>query len=59
MFLYNDKHENTAKFFLFFGFSVQKWSKKKERANKNIPYYALLSAFIISLSSKISALYNL
>lgn len=47
MFLYNVNHKNTAKFFLFFGKSVQKWSKKKERANKNIPYYALLSAFIV------------
>ena len=47
MFLYNDNHKNTAKFFLFFGFSVQKWSKKKERANKKRPFYALFYAFII------------
>ena len=58
MFLYNDNHKNTAKFFLFFGFSVQKWSKKKERANKNIPYYALFYALIVSLSSKILLLYS-
>ena len=44
MFLNNDKHKNTAKFFLFYGFFVQKWSKKKERANKKNHYYALLSA---------------
>ena len=46
MFLNKHNHKNTAKFFLFFGFSVQKWSKKKERANKNIPYYALFYALI-------------
>ena len=30
MFLYFCNHKNTAKFFLFFGFSLQKWSEKKE-----------------------------
>ena len=29
MFLYILNHKNTAKFFLFFGKSVQKWSEKK------------------------------
>ena len=37
MFLNNDKHKNTAKFFLFYGFFVQKWSKKKKgRIKKTI-----------------------
>ena len=42
MFLYNDNHKNTAKFFLFFGKSVQKWSKKKKGRIKKIiitPFY--------------------
>ena len=47
MFLYIHKYKNTAKFFLFFGFSVQKWSKKKERANKKYLYYALFYAIIV------------
>lgn len=44
MFLYFYNYKNTAKFFLFFGFSVQKWSEKKERANKKLHYYALFYA---------------
>ena len=35
MFLNNDKHKNTAKFFLFYGFFVQKWSKKKDDTEIN------------------------
>ena len=35
MFLYIHKHKNTAKFFLFFGFSVQKWSAKKDDTEIN------------------------
>ena len=42
MFLYIHKYKNTAKFFLFFGKSVQKWSKKKKGRIKNTfitPFY--------------------
>ena len=59
MFLYVLNHKNTSKFFLFFGFSVQKRSEKKERANKKYLYYALFYAIIVSFSNKISVLYNL
>ena len=30
MFLNKHNHKNTAKFFLFFGFSLQKWSEKNK-----------------------------
>lgn len=42
MFLHIHKHKNTSKFFLFFGKSVQKWSKKKKGRMKKIiitPFY--------------------
>ena len=44
--------------FSYFSGNQCKNGAKKERANKNIPYYALLSALIVSLSSKILALYS-
>ena len=59
MFLYNDKHKNTSKFFLFYGFFVQKWSKKKERANKKTIITPFYLPFIISFSNKISVLDSL
>ena len=34
MFFDKYNHKNTAKFFLFFGKSVQKWSKKKDDTEK-------------------------
>ena len=56
MFLYIHKHKNTSKFFSFFGFSVQKWSKKKKGRIKNTIITPFYLPFIISFSNKISIL---